>query len=276
MMSAFSQKLITAQQQNNSWLCVGLDPDPDRMPQALADRGTAGLSDFCAGIIQATSDIACAYKPNLAFFLAHGAAGISALEQTLAAVPTYIPVILDAKLGDIGSTQRMYGRAAFTAFNADALTISPYVGEDAVLPLLEEYPGRGIFLLARTSNPDARRFQDHPGSSPYLYEEVVRTAGKWADDFPASTVGVVVGATYAGEIESIRVTTARIPFLIPGIGSQGGVLDAAVRFGVTSEGLGPLINVSRGINYASSGEDFASAARKAAIEYRQSINQLRQ
>jgi orotidine-5'-phosphate decarboxylase len=272
----FREKLSAAQARNGSWLCVGLDPDPGRMPDLLELKGPAGLGAFCTAIIEATRDLVCAYKPNLAFFLAHGSAGIRALEAVRAAIPDDIPMLLDAKFGDIGNTQRWYAQAAFEALGADAVTVSPYVGGDAVAPLLEEHPGRGLFVLARTSNPDAGRFQDYPGQSPMLYEHVVATARGWAADHPGSTVGLVVGATYEGELAALREAAPRLPFLIPGVGAQGGSLAAAVRFGATADGLGPLISASRSVLYASAGEDYANAARQAALELGQSITRLRQ
>ncbi len=270
-MANFRDKLLAAQQRNDSWLCVGLDPDPARIPGEAA-----GLAAFCQAIVTATAEFACAFKPNLAFFLAHGSPGIRALEETLAAVPSDVPVVLDAKAGDIGSTQRMVGQAAFDTLGVDALTVNPYVGEDAVVPLLEAYPGRGLYVLARTSNPGARRFQDHPGQPPTLTERVAEAASEWAQAYPASTVGLVVGATYEAELESLRRQAPALPFLIPGVGAQGGELEGAVRFGAALGGPGPLINASRAVMHASSGPDFADAARAAALQLREAINQLRQ
>ncbi len=271
----FREKVLAAQQRNQSWLCVGLDPDPARMPTLPELAGMGGLAAFCKAIVDATADLACAFKPNLAFFLAHGSAGVAALEDVLSAIPGDMPVLLDAKFGDIGSTQRMYGQAAFGALGVDALTVSPYVGEDAVTPLLDAHPGKGLFVLARTSNPDAPRFQNHPGQPPHMYQRVVGAAQGWARAYPESTVGLVVGATYEAELEAIRAAAPSLPFLIPGVGAQGGTLDAAVRFGATADGLGPLINASRGVLYAGGGADFAAAARQAALELRDAINNLR-
>jgi orotidine-5'-phosphate decarboxylase len=245
------------------------------MPPLPELAGPEGLAVFCRAIVEATHDQVCAFKPNLAFFLAHGSGGIRALEETIAAIPDGIPVVLDAKVGDIGSTQRMYGAAAFAHLGVDAVTVSPYVGEDAVVPLLAGYPGRGVFVLARTSNADALRFQDHPGQPPYLFQAVVEAALGWAGQHPESTVGLVVGATHAREIEAVRVQAPALPFLIPGIGAQGGTLDEAVRFGATVDGIGPLINASRSVIYAGSGRDYAAAARSAVVELRTAINQLR-
>lgn len=274
-MATFREKLVAAQAETGSWLCVGLDPDSARMPAHLAGQGADGLALFCRAIVEATAAHACAFKPNLAFFLAGGAAGIRALEMTLEAIPPEKPVLLDAKVGDIGNTQRQYARAAFEAFGVDAVTVSPYVGADAVMPLLESYPGRGMYVLARTSNPDAPRFQDHEGGGAMLYQAVVDAAAEWAADHPASTVGLVVGATYEGELESIRRRAPSLPFLIPGIGAQGGTPGAAARFGPTADGVGPLISASRSVLYASSGEDYASAAGQAALQLKELIAQHR-
>ncbi len=276
MARSFRDKLLDAQERNQSWLCVGLDPDPALMPDLPALKGPEGLTTFCQAIVEATADLVCAFKPNLAFFLAHGSAGIRALEALIAAIPRHIPVVLDAKVGDLGSTQRMYGQAAFETLGVDALTVNPYVGEDTVTPLLEMYPGRGLYVLARTSNPDAPRFQDHPGQAPYLYERVVQAAQGWAQAHPTSMVGLVVGATHPKDLEMIRRMVPDRPFLIPGVGKQGGALDAAVRFGEAASGLGPLINASRTITFASDGPAYADAARQAALQLKQSILQLRQ
>lgn len=271
----FREKLLAAQQRSDSWLCVGLDPDPTRMPDLPEMDGPEGLAFFCKAIIDATQDVVSAFKPNLAFFLAQGAAGVQALEEVIGFIPDDVPVILDAKSGDIGNTQLMYGKAAFEALGVDALTVSPYVGDDAILPLVEKYPGCGLFVLARTSNPAAGRFQDVPGEQPYLFETVVDAVHGWQQDHAESTLGLVVGATYEAELEMLRQRAPELPFLIPGVGAQGGTLDAAVAFGPASDGTGPVINVSRGVNYASTGPDYADAAREAALQLRASINTLR-
>jgi orotidine-5'-phosphate decarboxylase len=274
MTTAFIEKLKAAQQQNQSWLCVGLDPDPARMPGLPSLAGPTGLAAFCKAIVEATADLVCAFKPNLGFFLAHGSAGIVALEETLTAIPPDIPVILDAKSGDIGNSQRRYGEAAFGAFGVDAMTVSPYVGEDAITPLLEAYPGCGLFVLARTSNPGAERFQNHPGEGTLLYEEVVRAVDDWSKTYSESTLGLVVGATYESELATLRTAAPALPFLIPGIGAQGGSLEAAVKFGPTVDGIGPVINVSRAVLYASGESDYTDAAWQAALQLRDTINHL--
>ena len=268
-MTAFIDKLRAAQEKTGSWLCVGLDPDPARLP------ATVGVAEFCGRIIEATADAACAFKPNLAFFLAGGSEVIAALEAVIKAVPPDTPVVLDCKVGDIGSTQRLYGEAAFGRWGVDAITVSPYVGEDAVLPLLEGYPGKGLYIVCRSSNPDARRFQDHPGAAPRLLDRVAQAAVEWAEAHPAGAVGLVTGGTYPEDIQLLREAAPKLPFLVPGFGAQGGGLEAAVRYGATVDGIGPLINASRGVIFASRGGDFAEAAGKAARETRDAINRLR-
>jgi len=268
----YREKLQKAQEANNSWVCVGLDPDPAKMPDLPELKGTDGLATFCSAIVDATHDLVCAFKPNLAFFLAHGSAGLAALETVLEGIPANIPVLLDAKSGDIGNTQVRYGQAAFGTWGMDAMTVSPYVGQDAILPLLKAYPGVGLYVLARTSNPGAQRFQDHPGEGFMLYQNVVEAVRGWQLEAEQSTSGLVVGATYPGELESIRKSAPELPFLIPGIGAQGGDLEAAARYGATDDGLGPLISASRSVLYASDGADYPQAARQAALAMRDAIN----
>jgi len=275
----FEEKLVAAQRRNNSWLCVGLDIVASKMPLPLQKMDEPVLL-FAREIIDATKDLVCAFKPNLGFFLAEGAAGIVALERLIHCVPPAIPVILDAKFGDIGSTAEQYARGAFEAFHADAVTLSPYVGADAIKPFLT-YADKGVFVLARTSNPGASEFQsliveDESLGAPRspLYEVVVRKATEWHRAGPGAC-GVVVGATYPQELEHIRSLAPDLPFLVPGVGAQGGDLAATVRHGPTASGLGPVVNASRSILYASGRKDFAEAARAAAIQLRDEINTMR-
>jgi orotidine-5'-phosphate decarboxylase len=251
----FTDKLRTAQQTNNSWLCVGLDPAMERLPRAVLSAEDPLLA-FGHAIVEATADLVCAYKPNLAFWLAEGATGLHALQNLIAAIPGHLPVVLDAKFNDVGHTAAAYARAAFETLGADAATANPYLGLDALRPFLASAE-HGIFLLARTSNPSAPDLQDQPVGNRPLYEEVARLAVGW-DAAHAGTCGLVVGA-----------------FLIPGVGAQGGSLEAAVAHGPTASGVGPVINSSRGIIYASQGPDFAEAARTAALTLRNRINHLR-
>ena len=265
-------KLTTAQQTNNSWLCIGLDPVMDRLPDTV--RGSESpLLAFGRAIVEATADLACAYKPNLGFWLAEGPAGLCALQDLIACIPSHLPVILDAKFNDVGHTAAAYARAAFETLGVDAVTANPYLGLDALRPFLASEE-RGIFLLARTSNPSAPDLQDRTVDGHPLYEEVARLAVQWETEHPGAC-GLVVGATYPDELARLRQIAPRLPFLIPGVGAQGGNLPAAVAHGPTADGLGPVINSSRGIIYASPGPDFAEAARAAALALRDRINELR-
>ena len=269
---SFIDKLTTAQHTTNSWLCVGLDPVVERLPEAVLASEDPLLA-FGRAIVEATSDLVCAYKPNLAFWLAEGCAGLGALRDLIADIPDHLPVILDAKFNDIGHTATAYARAAFETLGADAATTSPYLGLDALRPFLTSAE-HGIFLLARTSNPSAPDVQDQPVGNRPLYEEVARLAAGWDAGHPG-TCGLVVGATYPEELARLREIAPNLPFLIPGVGAQGGSLDAAVVDGPTANGIGPVINSSRGIIYASTGPDFAQAARAAALDLRNRINALR-
>jgi orotidine-5'-phosphate decarboxylase len=268
----FISKLKTAQQTNHSWLCIGLDPLMERLPEAVLASAHPLLA-FGRAIVEATADLACAYKPNLGFWLAEGAAGLRALQDLIAAIPGHLPVILDAKFNDVGHTAAAYARAAFQTLGADAVTANPYLGLDGLRPFLasEEH---GAFLLARTSNPSAPDLQDQLAGDRPLYQEVARLAVKWDADLPG-TCGLVVGATYPEELARLRKIAPRLPFLVPGVGAQAGSLEAAVAHGPTADGLGPAINSSRGIIYASQGSDFADAARVAASALRDRINELR-
>jgi orotidine-5'-phosphate decarboxylase len=269
----FLNKLSQAQRDHDSWLCVGLDPAMEKLPRAALGDANPSLA-FSRAIVEATADVVSAFKPNLAFWLAEGAEGLRALQQIIADIPKHIPVILDAKFNDIGNTARAYARVAFETLGADAVTVNPYLGRDSVQPFLS-YAEHGIFLLARTSNTSAPDLQDHVVKGHPLYEEVAQLAGRWNAELPGAC-GLVVGATYPEELARLRQIAPDLPFLIPGIGAQGGSLEAAVACGPTGDGLGPVINSSRGIIYASSGPDFAEAARAAAIKLRDSINQARE
>jgi uridine monophosphate synthetase len=256
----FLHRLRSAQERRRSWLCVGLDPVLEELPE-VARRADDPLATFGQAIVEATADLACAYKPNLAFWLAHGSAGLRALQLVLEAVPKDVPVILDGKFGDIGHTAAAYARFAFDALRADAVTVNPYLGLDGVRPFLER-ADRGVFLLARTSNPSAPDLQDRTAGGEPLYLRVARLAEEWDGAHPGAC-GLVVGATYPGELVRLRAAVPGLPFLIPGLGAQGGDLEVAARYGPAGP-LGPVVNVSRAVLYASSGPDFADAARAAA------------
>jgi len=260
-MTTFLERLQAAQERHGSWLCVGLDPLMAQLPETVRAEPEP-LVAFGRAIIEHTADYVCAYKPNLAFWLAEGLRGLAALQAVLEVVPQDLPVILDGKFNDIGHTAAAYARFAFDQLGADAVTLNPYLGLDSVRPFLER-ADRGTFLLARTSNPSARDLQDRLAGDHPLYEEVARLAVRWSGELPG-TVGLVVGATYPEELSRLREIAPDLPFLIPGIGAQGGSLEAAVAHGPTAGGVGPLINVSRNVLYASSGPDFAQAAADAA------------
>jgi len=271
----FIDQLRQAEAHNQSMLCVGLDPEPARFPVGIA-RDAEGILQFCARIVEATADLVCAFKPQIAYFAAHRAE--PQLERLIAymrAVAPRVPVILDAKRGDIGSTAEQYAKEAFERYGADAVTLSPFMGFDSVAPYLK-YEGKGAFLLCRTSNPggddlQAQRLADVPGQ-PLLYEHVARlTQGPWNLN---GQLGLVVGATYPQEIERVRALAPTVPLLIPGVGAQGGDAEATVRAGWRADG--PIVvNSSRAILYASGGADFADAARAAAQATRAQLNAAR-
>ncbi len=277
---SFIDQLLAATHDNASLLCVGLDPDPARFPAHL--KNDAGrIFDFCAAIVDATADLVCAFKPQIAYFAAHRAE--DQLEKLVAhmrrAAPK-VPVILDAKRGDIGATAEQYAREAFERYGADAVTLSPFMGFDSVEPYLRHH-GKGAFLLCRTSNPggddlQAQRLSTVDGD-PLLYEHVARLAqGPWNLN---GQLGLVVGATYPAEIARVREIAPTLPLLIPGVGAQGGDAAATVRAGLRTQGgaiTGSIIvNSSRAILYASPRDDFAAAARAAALKTRDELHAAR-
>ncbi len=272
----FCDMLRAAERENASLLCVGLDPDPERFPAHL--RGDASrIFDFCAAVVDATADLVIAFKPQIAYFAAHRAE--QQLERLMAhmrSVAPRVPVILDAKRGDIGSTAEQYAIEAFERYGADAVTLSPFMGFDSVQPYLK-YHGKGAFLLCRTSNPGGDDLQNQRLSSvegaPLLYEHVARLAqGPWNLN---GQLGLVVGATYPAEIERVRLVAPTLPLLIPGVGAQGGDAVARVRAGwraLDGETMARIVvNSSRAILYASSGADYAQAARREAQKTRDQL-----
>ncbi|MFH1568034.1 MAG: orotidine-5'-phosphate decarboxylase [Gemmatimonadota bacterium] len=270
MKAPFESLLAQAVQANRSLLCVGLDPVPERLPEHLRAAADPVL-EFNRGLIEATADLVCAYKPNFAFYGALGRGGWDTLKATIEAVPGGLPVIVDAKVGDIGSTAERYARMFFDELGADALTVNPYMGRDAVAPFLG-HAGRGVFLLCLTSNPGADDFEKQPAGEERLYERVARKAVEWG---AGASCGLVVGATQPGAIAGLRALAPELPFLVPGVGAQGGDLEAAVGQGKRADGAGVLINASRAVTYASGGRDYADAARAAALSLRDQINQHR-
>ena len=269
--TSFSEKLAAATASNDSLVCVGLDPVPSRLPESLRGEPDPVLA-FNRRIIDSTCDLVCAYKPNFAFYGALGRAGWDALEATIEHVPDGIPVVADAKAGDIGSTAQRYAVMLFEELGADAATANPYMGRDAMEPFLA-YRDKGTFLLCLTSNPGAADImkQQLPGGR-MVYEEVAARATQWNE---SGNCGLVVGATQAGAMQSIRALAPDLPILMPGVGAQGGDLETAVRSAARPDGTGLLVNASRSILYASAGGDFAEAARSAASALREEINQYR-
>ncbi|MCL2075674.1 MAG: orotidine-5'-phosphate decarboxylase [Betaproteobacteria bacterium] len=267
----FTEMLSAAWQKNDSLLCVGLDPDPDKLPASVRKTPDA-LFEFCAAIIDATAHLVCAFKPQIAYFSAHKAE--ETLERVVAHIHTRhpgIPVILDAKRGDIGSTARQYAREAFVRYRADAVTVNPYMGFDSIEPYFD-YPEKGIFLLCRTSNPggSALQFMECENGEK-LYERVARLAAeKWNK---TGQCALVVGATFPAEIARVRALVGDMPLLVPGIGAQGGDIAATVKAGKTADGYGLILNSSRAILYAGQDENYAAAALKAARQTRDAINQ---
>lgn len=270
-MTTFQEKLANSVSQNDSLVCVGLDPVAERLPTGIS-RDANGIFEFNQAIIEATADLACCYKPNFPFYGALGAKGFDALQRTIAAVPDRVPVILDCKVGDIESTAERWAHMAFDELGADAIVVNPYMGTDAIAPFLT-YGDRGIFVICHTSNPSAADFQRLSVEGEPLYEHVVRKTLEWNGDH--DNCGIVVGATQVGSMARLRELAPDLPFLVPGIGSQGGDLQSAVGDGLRTDSAGLLINASRSISFASSEADFAQAARQATIELRGQINAVR-
>jgi orotidine-5'-phosphate decarboxylase len=271
----FLDMLGDAERQNNSMLCVGLDPEPTRFPGKYKGDSNK-IYDFCAAIVDATADLVIAFKPQIAYFAAHRAEGqLERLMEHMRRVAPTVPIILDAKRGDIGSTAEQYAIEAFERYGADAVTLSPFMGFDSVAPYLK-FDGKGAFLLCRTSNPGGNDLQNQRLSSvegsPLLYEHVAKLAqGPWNLN---GQLGLVVGATYPAEIERVRVIAPTLPLLIPGVGAQGGDAVATVKAG--RSGQGPIIvNSSRAILYASPDQDFAAAARQVAMATRATLAQAK-
>ncbi len=310
----FTDKLLNASRKNKSWLCIGLDPDPELMPGV-------DVLQFNKAIIEATSDLVCAYKPNLAFYEALGTEGLAILEKTVKYIPGDIPVIGDAKRGDIGNTAKAYARALFSVLGFDAATVNPYLGFDSIEPFIN-YQDKGVFILCRTSNRGASDFQDvlnisiepEPPSARYAVSDlriepkVVEVGQPVTISFQLTNIsnvkasyqvtleplplyqvvarkakewniygniGLVVGATYPEDLKRVRSICPEMPLLIPGIGAQGGDLASAVGYGVDARGEKAIINVSRQILYASKEKDFAQAARNMAEKTRKQINDYR-
>jgi orotidine-5'-phosphate decarboxylase len=267
----FIEQLSTAWQTNNSLLCVGLDPDPAKFPAHLKNAPDA-IFRFCSEIADATADLACAFKPQIAYFAARRAEDqLEALIAHIHEKHPGVPVILDAKRGDIGSTAEQYAIEAFERYQADAVTVNPYMGRDSVEPWLA-YKDKGVILLCRTSNPGGSdlQFQKVGSGETALYELVAeKVANEWNT---SGQCALVVGATFPGEIARVRQIVGDMPLLVPGIGAQGGDIEATLTAGKTSAGTGLMINSSRAILYAGKDENYTAAARRVAQETRDAIN----
>ncbi len=265
----FTRMLAAAWRQNDSLLCVGLDPDPAKFPAHLKGRDDAIL-EFCSAIVDATADLICSFKPQIAYFAARRAEDqLEALIAHIHEKHPGIPVILDAKRGDIGSTAEQYAIEAFARYGADAVTVNPYMGRDSLEPYLA-FPDKGVILLCRTSNPGGSDLQFLDVDGEKLYERVARlAANEWNT---TGQIGLVVGATFPAEIARVRAIVGDMPLLVPGIGAQGGDIEATVKAGRTANATGLMINSSRAILYAAKDEDFAAVARRVAEETRAAIN----
>ncbi|HET7359359.1 MAG TPA: orotidine-5'-phosphate decarboxylase [Rhodanobacteraceae bacterium] len=273
----FMQDLRQAWQRNDSLVCVGLDPEPSRFPQALQGDDDA-IFKFCAAIVDASADLVCAFKPQVAHFAA--ARAEDALERLVAHIHERhpgVPVILDAKRGDIGSTAKHYASEAFDRYGADAVTANPYLGRDSIQPFLDR-ADKGVILLCRTSNPGGADFQnlvvrDDVSDGRPLYQRVAATiAREWNGH---GNCALVAGATFPAELGQIRQLVGDMPLLVPGIGAQGGDVEAVLANGATADGTGLIVSSSRAILYASSGPDYAAAARAATLALRAAINRHR-
>lgn len=272
----FAERVRAAANRNDSLVCVGLDPDLSRVPAHLRelDPKTA-LIEFCGAIVDATSDLVCAYKPNLGFFVAYGADGLAALAEIKRRIPAQAPVILDAKTGDMSSTAARYAHGWFDAWDFDAVTVNPFQGEDSLAPFFQ-YEGKGVIVLCKTSNPGGAELQDQRIGDPPtpVYLALADRVQAWSGKYPAS-LGLVVGATYPEHLAEIRARCPELPILLPGIGAQQGDLDGSIRAGVDTHGGGLIVSASRSILYAGSGVDFATQARAEAEKLRNQINAIR-
>lgn len=281
--SFFFEMLKLRWREHNTLVCVGLDSEHDKLPDLFSERFSSNLYtpylkrrmvEFNKKIIDATQDLVCAYKPNIAFYGAQGTQGMEALAETIAyirEVDSDIPVILDAKMADIGNTSRQLAEQAFDDLQVDAVTVNPYLGAGAIEPFLNK-KDNGILVLCRTSNPGAGEFQDLEVDGTPVYQIVAnQVAEQWNSN---NNCGLVVGATYPRELQEVRSLVGDMPLLIPGVGKQEGELERTVKAGLNQNKEGIIINSSRSIIFASDGEDFAEAAREVTIDLKSSINQI--
>jgi orotidine-5'-phosphate decarboxylase len=271
-MKGFAKQLADVWERNNSLVCVGLDPEIERLPASIAAEASP-IFQFNKAIIDATADLVCAYKPQFAHYAAYEAE--DQLERTIDYIQSnypHVPVILDSKRGDVGNTAERYAIEAFERYHADAVTVNPYLGGDSLEPFLR-HDDKGVIILCRTSNPGAREIQDLPVGTRKLYHVIAQLAAeKWNS---RGNCMLVVGATYPRELAEIREIVGDMPFLVPGVGAQGGDVNQAVQNGRTRSGTGLVISSSRAILYASGGADFATAARAATTTLRDQINAAR-
>ena len=259
------ERLKQLAEARSSLLCVGLDPDPERLPESVP-KSVAGIGDFLREIVEATREYAIAFKPNFAFFEALGPEGMSLLQALVKEIRAHTPVIGDAKRGDVGHTAERYAHALFEIYGCDAVTVTPYQGEDAVRPFLA-HRDRLVFVLGLTSNPGASDFQ-----LPNLFQDVVRKVRQWNDH---GNAGLVVGATRSEQVREIRELSGPMPILVPGVGAQGGSLEETLRDAEDGSGLPCLINAARSILYASSGTHYAAAAAHAAQGLQEQVSRAR-
>lgn len=272
MSTSFAERLQSIQSDKDSMACVGLDPDPSRLPTPLRDGRmlTDAVREFCATIVEATAPYACAFKPNFAFFEALGPAGLTVLDQVTAAIPDDCLLIGDAKRGDIGNSARFYAQAVYEDLGMDACTVSPYLGGDSVAPFLD-HDGKCAFVLSRTSNDGAADLQEACTCDGVpLYRQVAQKTAEWSANADG-TAGLVAGATAPEALAELRDDAPTLPFLIPGVGAQGGDPAEVVDAAQTDDGP-VLVNSSRSIIYASEDDDYAEAAADAAKELRDALN----
>jgi orotidine-5'-phosphate decarboxylase len=266
----FTERLVEIQSERRSLLCIGLDTDPRRLPPHLG-TGHSAVLEFNRRIIESTRDLVCAYKLNLAFYEALGSEGWSVLRKTRTLIPHNILAIADGKRGDIGNTAERYAFSLFDDLGFDAITVNPLMGFDSVEPFLT-HSSKGVFILTLTSNPGSKDFQQLRVGRRALYEKIAASAAKWNS---VGSIGLVVGATRPRELKKIRSIAPGMPILIPGVGTQGGDLKAAIRYGCDKKGFLALINASRSVLYASLDSDFASVARGEATSLRNQIESHR-
>lgn len=269
-MPPFTERLLSIQTAQQSVLCIGLDTDITKLPAHLP-RTPDGVLEFNRRIIDATHDCVCGYKLNLAFYEALGESGWKVLHDTRQQIPSSVIAIADGKRGDIGNSSELYARSLISELRFDASTVHPYMGGDSLEPFFRT-PEHGVFVLALTSNPGAKDLQYLKSGTKPLYEQVVTRVKRWNS---RGNLGLVVGATRPAQLRRIRALAPALPLLIPGVGAQGGDLKRAVQYGCDRNGLRAIINAGRNIIYASSGKDFAEAARREAMTMREQINQLR-